>query len=183
MTPSWSDQQLLVFPLHGHTFGQQLSGSAHVCSCPGALLLLGLVSIKLFLWCLQIERSALISSPEWLHPRVLAGPCQERRSCRDSSAPGAPFLLLMFFAAACLRWKRRPRLDGYAPKLVYKSIPCSKIGEDQEEWLAGHMDGRPAIHQHQTNSIKSVEAPLDLYIRNLAVEFRTHHTILVVLHL
>jgi hypothetical protein len=28
-----------------------------------------------------------------------------------------------------------------------------------------------------------VEAPLDLYIRILVVEFRTHHTILVVLHL
>jgi hypothetical protein len=27
-----------------------------------------------------------------------------------------------------------------------------------------------------------VEAPLDLYIRILVVEFRTHHTILVVLH-
>jgi hypothetical protein len=28
-----------------------------------------------------------------------------------------------------------------------------------------------------------VEAPLDLYIRILMVKFRTHHTILVVLHL
>jgi hypothetical protein len=24
----------------------------------------------------------------------------------------------------------RPRLDGYAPKLVYKSIPCLKVGGD-----------------------------------------------------
>jgi hypothetical protein len=24
----------------------------------------------------------------------------------------------------------RPRLDGYAPKSVYKGIPCSKVGRD-----------------------------------------------------
>jgi hypothetical protein len=77
----------------------------------------------------------------------------------------------------------RPRLDGYTPKLVYRSIPCSKVSGDQEEWPAGHVDGRPAIHQQQTDSIKSVEAPLDLYIRILMVEFRTNHTILVVLHM
>jgi hypothetical protein len=77
----------------------------------------------------------------------------------------------------------RPRLDDYAPKSVYKSIPCSNIGGDREEWPTGHVDGSPAIHQLQTDSIKSVEAPLDLYIRILAVEFRTHHTILVVFHL
>jgi hypothetical protein len=77
----------------------------------------------------------------------------------------------------------RPRLDGYAPMSVYMSIPCSKVGGDREEWLADHMDGHRAIHQLQTDSIKSVEAPLDLYIRILVVEFRTHHTILVVLHL
>jgi hypothetical protein len=52
-----------------------------------------------------------------------------------------------------------------------------------EECLAGHVDGRPAVHQLQTDSIKSVEAPLDLYIRILVVEFRMHHTILVVFHL
>jgi hypothetical protein len=45
------------------------------------------------------------------------------------------------------------------------------------------MDGHPAVHQLQTDSIKSVEVPLDPYIRILAVEFRTHHTIPVVLHL
>jgi hypothetical protein len=45
------------------------------------------------------------------------------------------------------------------------------------------MDGHPTVHHLQTNSIKSVEAPLDLYIRILVVEFRTNHTILVVLHL
>jgi hypothetical protein len=105
VTPSQSGQQLHVFPLQGHAAGQQLSGSARVCWCPGALLLLGLVLIKLFLWYLQIERLTLISSLVWLHPRVLVGPRQERHSCRDSSAPGAPFLLLIFFAAACLRWK------------------------------------------------------------------------------
>jgi hypothetical protein len=76
----------------------------------------------------------------------------------------------------------RLRLDGYTPKSVYKSIPCSKVGGYREEWPVGHVDGRSAIHQLQTDSIKSVEAPLDLYIRILVVEFRTHHTILVVLH-
>jgi hypothetical protein len=70
----------------------------------------------------------------------------------------------------------RPRPDGYAPKLVYKSIPCLNVSADQEEWLAGHMDGRPAVHHLQTNSMKSVEAPLDLYIMILAVE-STHTTL------
>jgi hypothetical protein len=77
----------------------------------------------------------------------------------------------------------RPRLDSYAPKSVYKSMPCLKVGVDQEEWPVSHVDGHPTIHQLQTDSIKSVEAPLELYIRILAVEFRTHHTILVVFHL
>jgi hypothetical protein len=77
----------------------------------------------------------------------------------------------------------RPRLDGYAPKSVDKSIPYSKVNGDQEEWPAGHVDGRLAVHQLQIDSIKSVKAPLDLYIRILVVEFRTHHIILIVLHL
>jgi hypothetical protein len=76
-----------------------------------------------------------------------------------------------------------PRLDGYTPMSVYKSIPCSKVRGDWEEWLADHVDVRLTVHQLQTNSIQSVEAPLDLYIRILAVEFRTHHTIFVVIHL
>jgi hypothetical protein len=38
------------------------------------------------------------------------------------------------------------------------------------------MDGRPAVHHLQTNSIKSVEAPLDLYIWILTAEF-THTTL------
>jgi hypothetical protein len=33
------------------------------------------------------------------------------------------------------------------------------------------VDGHPTIHHLQTDSIKSVEAPLDLYIRILMVEF------------
>jgi hypothetical protein len=74
-------------------------------------------------------------------------------------------------------------LDGYAPQSVYKSIPCSEVSGDREEWTGSHVDGHPAIHELQTDSIKSVEAPLDLYIRILEVEFRTHHTILVVLNL
>jgi hypothetical protein len=77
----------------------------------------------------------------------------------------------------------RLRLDGYTPKSVYKSIPCSKVSGDREEWLGGHMYDYMAVHQLETDSIKSVEAPLDIYIRILAVKFRTHHTILVVLHL
>jgi hypothetical protein len=70
----------------------------------------------------------------------------------------------------------RLRLDGYAPKSVYKSIPGPKVGGDREEWPADHVDGRPTVHHLQTNSIKSVGAPLDLYIRILMVEF-THTTL------
>jgi hypothetical protein len=85
-------------------------------------------------------------------------------------------------AGHTLSWLRL-RLDGYSPKSVYKSIPCLDVGGDQEEWPASHVDGCPAVHQLQTNSIKLVEAPLDPYIRILMVEFRTHHTLIVVLHL
>jgi hypothetical protein len=63
------------------------------------------------------------------------------------------------------------------------SIPSPKVSGDEEEWLASHVDDRPTIHHLQTDSIKSVEGPLDLYIRILTVEFGTHHTLLVVLHL
>jgi hypothetical protein len=68
------------------------------------------------------------------------------------------------------------RLDGYAPKLVYKSIQCLRVGGDREEWPASHVDGRPAVHHLQTDLIKSMEAPLDLYIRIHMVEF-THTTL------
>jgi hypothetical protein len=77
----------------------------------------------------------------------------------------------------------RPRLGGYAPKSVHRSIPCPKVHGDWEEWSAGHVDGRLAIHHLQTDSIKSVKALLDIYIRILMVEFRTHHTLLVVIQL
>jgi hypothetical protein len=70
----------------------------------------------------------------------------------------------------------RPRLDGYAPKSVNKSILGLKVHGEQEEWLAGHVDGRSAVHHLQTDSIKSVEAPIDLYVRILVVEFRIHTT-------
>jgi hypothetical protein len=40
----------------------------------------------------------------------------------------------------------RLRLDGYAPKSVYKNIPCQKIGGDREEWPDNHVDGGPAVH-------------------------------------
>jgi hypothetical protein len=64
----------------------------------------------------------------------------------------------------------RLRLGGYVRTLVYKSIPCLRVGGDREEWLAGHVDARPSIHHLLTDSIKLVEAPLDLYIRILTVE-------------
>jgi hypothetical protein len=70
----------------------------------------------------------------------------------------------------------RTRLGGYAPKAVYKSVQCPKVGGNWEEWSAGHVDGRSAIHHLQTDSIKSVEAPLYPYIRILRVEF-THATL------
>jgi hypothetical protein len=71
----------------------------------------------------------------------------------------------------------RLRLDGYDSKLVYKSILGLKVGGEREEWLTGHVDGHQAVHHVQTDSIKTVEAPLDLYIRILTVQFRrhTHH--------
>jgi hypothetical protein len=71
-----------------------------------------------------------------------------------------------------------PRLGGYALKAVYKSIQCPKVGGSQEEWLAGHVDGRLAVHHLQTDSIKSVEAPVYPYITILMVEF-THTTLLL----
>jgi hypothetical protein len=77
----------------------------------------------------------------------------------------------------------RPTLDGYAPKSIYMCIPSSKVGGDREEWSAGDVDGHPAVHQLQTDSSKTVEAPHDLYTRILTVEFRRYHTILIVLHL
>jgi hypothetical protein len=60
--------------------------------------------------------------------------------------------------------------------LVHKSILCLRVGGNREEWPAGHVDGRPAVHHLQTDSIKSVEAPLYLYRRILKVEFK--HTTL-----
>jgi hypothetical protein len=72
----------------------------------------------------------------------------------------------------------RLRLYGYVHTSVYKSIPCPRVGGDWEEWPTGHVDGRPAIHHLQTDSIKSVEAPLDLYIRILKVEL-THTTLYI----
>jgi hypothetical protein len=69
----------------------------------------------------------------------------------------------------------RPRLHDDATMLVYKGIPFPRVSIDWEEWPAGNVDGHPAIHHLQTNSIKSVEATLDLYIRILTAEF-THTT-------
>jgi hypothetical protein len=70
----------------------------------------------------------------------------------------------------------RSRLGGYVHKLVHKRILCPRVGGNWEKWLTGHVDGRPAVHHLQTDSIKSVEAPLYPYIRILTVEF-THTTL------
>jgi hypothetical protein len=59
---------------------------------------------------------------------------------------------------------------------VYRHISCPRIGGNREEWLVDHMDGCPAVHHLQTDSIKLVEAPLDLYIEILMVEV-THTTL------
>jgi hypothetical protein len=65
----------------------------------------------------------------------------------------------------------RPRLGGYTPKAVYKSIQCQKDSGNREEWPTGHVEGYLAVHHLQTDSIKSVEVPLYPYIRILMVEF------------
>jgi hypothetical protein len=70
------------------------------------------------------------------------------------------------------------RLGGYVHMSVYKSIPCPRVSGNQEESPTGHVDGHSAIHHLQADSIKSMDAPLDLYIRILMVEF-THTTLLL----
>jgi hypothetical protein len=67
--------------------------------------------------------------------------------------------------------RSRLRLGSYVHTSVHMSILCSIVGGNQEEWPAGHVDGRPAVHHLQTDSIKSVEAPLYRYIRILLIEF------------
>jgi hypothetical protein len=37
----------------------------------------------------------------------------------------------------------RLRLGGYVHMSVHKSILCPRVGGNQEEWPAGHVDGRP----------------------------------------
>jgi hypothetical protein len=93
-------------------------------------------------------------------------PCGAKPKVKEAQGP----------AVHTLSWFRL-QLDGYSPKSVYKSIPGPKVGGDWDEWSISHMDARLAIHHLQTNSIKLVEASLDLYIRILAVKFKTHtHT-------
>jgi hypothetical protein len=70
----------------------------------------------------------------------------------------------------------RPRHGGYFPTSVHKSITCLRVDGNRKEWPAGHVDGRPTVHLLQTDSTKSVEAPLDLYTRVLTVEL-THTTL------
>jgi hypothetical protein len=50
-------------------------------------------------------------------------------------------------------------------------------GGDREEWLAGHVDDRLAIHLLQTDLAKSVETPLCPYISPpIAEDSITHST-------
>jgi hypothetical protein len=70
----------------------------------------------------------------------------------------------------------KPRLGGYVHTSVHKRILCPRVGGNQEEWSAGHMDGRPTVHDLETDSIKLMEEPFYLYIRLLRVEF-THTTL------
>jgi hypothetical protein len=70
----------------------------------------------------------------------------------------------------------RPRLDGYGHTSIHKRIPRLRVGGNRADWPAGHVDGCPVIHHLQTDSIKSVEPPIDLYIRILMVEL-THTTL------
>jgi hypothetical protein len=67
-------------------------------------------------------------------------------------------------------------LGGYVHRSVHKSILCPRVSGNQEEWPASHVGGRLAVHHLQTDSIKSVEAPLYPYIRIHMVEF-THTTL------
>jgi hypothetical protein len=71
----------------------------------------------------------------------------------------------------------RPRLGSYIHTLVHKSILYPRVKGNREEWPTDHVDGRPAVHHLQTDSLKLVEAPLYLYIRILTIEFA--HTTLI----
>jgi hypothetical protein len=53
----------------------------------------------------------------------------------------------------------RLRLGGYAPKAVYKSIQCPKFSGNREEWLAGHVDGRPTIHHPKPTQLSQWKLP------------------------
>jgi hypothetical protein len=53
-----------------------------------------------------------------------------------------------------------PGLGGYVNTSVHKSIVCPRVGGNQEERPTDHVDGRPTVHHLQTDSVKSVEAPL-----------------------
>jgi hypothetical protein len=67
---------------------------------------------------------------------------------------------------------------GYVHTLVQKRILCPRVGGNREKWRAVHGYGCPAVYHLQTDSIKSVVAPLYAYIRILMVEF-THTTLLL----
>jgi hypothetical protein len=49
-------------------------------------------------------------------------------------------------------------------------------GGGREEWPAGHMDGRSAVHLLETDLARLVEAPLYPYISPAMAEDSTTHT-------
>jgi hypothetical protein len=59
--------------------------------------------------------------------------------------------------------------------LFHKGYPTLEVSGTQEEWSAGHVDGRPTIHLLQTDLVKLVQAPLYLYKRLLMMKVDTHH--------
>jgi hypothetical protein len=94
---------------------------------------------------------------------------------KSKGLTGRPAGLTPWPVGHTLSWFR-PRLGGYVHTSVYKCVPCPRVNGDWEEWPASHVDGHLAVHHLKTDSIRSVEAPLDLYIRILMVEL-THTTL------
>jgi hypothetical protein len=98
------------------------------------------------------------------------GPNHKSKGLKGRSAGTTPWL------AGNTLSPFRLRLGGYVHTSIHKSIARPRVSGNPEEWPAGHVDGHPVVHHLQTDSIKSVKALLDLYIRILMVEF-THITL------
>jgi hypothetical protein len=91
---------------------------------------------------------------------VTRRPCGTKPQVKGAQGPAGPTP----WPSSHTLGQFKPRLGGY----VQKRILCPRVGGNWEEW--------PSIHHLQTDSIKSVEAPLYPYIRILTVEF-THTTL------